>query len=239
MTDEPRLTAPARPAPGRSRGRRWRRWILITVVALVALLFAGVWAYSHLPAPAPLALPPTAATTPVGELDGTWVVATGSEAGFRIEQTIFGMTSDIVGRTGTVSGTVVIAGNQVSSATFDVDLTTVTADGKMAPQFAISLDTPNTPHATISIAQPVPLSAAFGAGETMTATVTAQLQLRGTTHPVTLTMSGRRDGSALQVAGSVPVSFEDWGIPDPTGYGWLASVADHAVAEFYLVLDHG
>ncbi len=70
----------------------------------------------------------------------------------------------------------------------------------------------------------------------MTATVAAQLELRGTSHPVTVTMSARRDGSALLVAGSVPVSFVDWGIPDPTGYGWLASVTDHASAEFLLVL---
>lgn len=237
MTNEARLETPAPLAPRRSRGRRWRRWILATLALLVALSFAGVWAYSSLPTPAPLALPVAASSAPVGELDGTWGVGPGSEAGFRIQQTILGMNSDVVGRTSAVSGTVVITDGRVSSATFDVDLTSVEANGKTPPQFAISLDTPSFPTATVTLGQAVPLSAGFGSGETMTLTVTAQLDLRGISHPVTLTISGRRDGSALQVAGSIPVALSSWGIPDPTGYGWFASVADHAAAEFYLVFN--
>ncbi len=49
-------------------------------------------------------------------------------------------------------------------------------------------------------------------------------------------ISARRDGSALQVAGSIPVTLSDWGIKAPAGYGFLGSLADHGVAEFLLVL---
>ena len=237
MTHAAGPKTPAQPAQARSRDGRWPRRILAGLAVLVALVFMGVWAYSSLPTPAPLALPVAASSAPVGQLGGTWEVSSGSAAAFRIEQTILGLTSDIVGRTSAVSGTVVIADSQVSGATFEVDLTAVNVDGKTPPQFAISLDTKNHPKATIKLAQPVPLDAAFASGEIMTATVPALLELRGSSHSVTITISGRRDGSALQLAGSIPVTFSDWGIPDPTGYGWLASVADHASAEFSVVLD--
>lgn len=237
MTDPIEHRTSGEAAPMRPRGRRWRRWILATFAALVVIVFVSVFAYSSLPAPAPLALPVAAASAPVGELDGTWVAAAGSEAGFRIQQTILGMNSDIVGRTNDVRGSVVISGGQVSSATFEVDLTSIESNGKVPPQLGISLETSRFPTATIALGQPVPLSADFGSGAPMTATVTAMLGLRGTSHPVTLTVAARRDGSQLELAGSIPVAFSAWSIPDPTGYGWLGSVADHATAEFLVVLD--
>ncbi|MDA8237277.1 MAG: hypothetical protein M0T75_05210 [Chloroflexi bacterium] len=48
--------------------------------------------------------------------------------------------------------------------------------------------------------------------------------------------AGRRDGSALDIVGSIPVVFSDWGIEEPRGYGVLA---DRGVAEFRLVLRRG
>jgi hypothetical protein len=54
--------------------------------------------------------------------------------------------------------------------------------------------------------------------------------------PVTVTISCRRDGSALQGAGSIPVAFPGWGIKGPTGFGPFGSLADHGIAEFRLVL---
>ena len=53
---------------------------------------------------------------------------------------------------------------------------------------------------------------------------------------MTVTISGRRNGSALQVAGSIPIAFSDWGITGPKGYGFFGSLANHGVAEFLLVL---
>jgi hypothetical protein len=47
------------------------------------------------------------------------------------------------------------------------------------------------------------------------------------------------DGTALQVAGSIPVTFSTWDITGPSGYGFLASLANHGVAEFLLILHRG
>ena len=54
----------------------------------------------------------------------------------------------------------------------------------------------------------------------------------GVTRLATATVSARRDGSALQVAGSIPVTFSAWGIKDPAGYGFFGSLANHGTAEF-------
>jgi polyisoprenoid-binding protein YceI len=83
----------------------------------------------------------------------------------------------------------------------------------------------------------VTLGPAFTSGATTTATATGQLTMRGASHLVTLTFSGRRDSSVLQVAGSIPVTFSDWGIKDPKGHGFFGSLASHGAAEFLLTLD--
>lgn len=69
------------------------------------------------------------------------------------------------------------------------------------------------------------LSSAFASGATIITTVTGHLAMHGTSRVVTFTISGRRDGSALQVAGSIPVALSGWGIRGPAGYGFPASLA--------------
>jgi polyisoprenoid-binding protein YceI len=189
------------------------------------------------PTPPPLALPQGAAGAPVSPVDGTWDVAAGSAAGFRVQETALGISNDAVGSTNAVTGTIVISGDRVTRATFRVALTAIRLGGKAVPQFAKSLDTQDQPSATFTLAQPVALSSAFTSGAAIRATATGHLAMHGTSHLVTFAISGRRDGSALQVAGSIPIAFSDWGIKGPTGYGLFASLASHGLAEFLLVLN--
>lgn len=220
-----------------ARKRHWLRWILIGIVGLVVLLLGSVVLYVKLaPVLAPLALPSAPAGIPTGPIEGTWTVGAVSEAGFRIQQTVLFASSDVVERTTAVHGTLTVTGNEITAATFRVDLTAITNNGKTTPQLTTSLDTANHPEATIALTRPVPLEPAFFSGSTVTATVTGELTLRGVAHPVTFTVTARRDGTALQATGTIPVEFADWGIPSPTGYGSLGSLADHGVAEFLLNL---
>jgi hypothetical protein len=62
--------------------------------------------------------------------------------------------------------------------------------------------------------------------------------MHGTAKPVTVTIRARRDGTAMQLAGSIPVAFPEWAIRGPGGYGFLGSLADQGIAEFLLVLHH-
>jgi polyisoprenoid-binding protein YceI len=224
------------PAPAAPRRHRWLRWTLGSIAAFVALLLAAVAVAVKLqPTPAPLALPPAAAI-PSRPVDGTYQVASGSVAGFRIQQTVLLLTSEVVGRTTDVTGTVTVVGGRATAANVRVNLLALTSGrNKPAPQFGISLDTKQYPVATVGLAQPVPLDAALS-GNAATVTATGTLTLHGVTRTVTVPLALRGDGANLDIAGQVPVAFKDYGLASPAGYGPLGSLADHGVAEFLLIL---
>ena len=217
--------------------RHWRRWILGGVVAVVVLGVAATGAVVELtPGPAPLALPKNAAA-PSGPLDGTWRVTAGSVAGFRVRETIIGFSNDVTGRTGSVAGTAVVTGDEISSAAFQVSLGAITVNGKThQPQLVKSLGVTAHPIATVTLTRPVPLPGAFSAGATVTRTAAATLTLNGTARPVTVTLSARRDGTAIEAAGSLPVAFSAFRISGPGGLGFLGSLASNGTAEFLLIL---
>lgn len=219
------------------RKRRWWRWILGGGVGLMALvlLAAGLVIKFQRSLP-PLALPAGAAGAPAGPLGGTWIVAPGSKAGFRVQEHAVGFSNAVVGRTDGVTGTLVISGDRVTRAAFRIDLTTVGVNGKTQPQFARSLGTHADPVATVTLLRPVTLGPAFAGGSVVTVTVPGRLAMHQASRTVTITLSGRRDGTTLQAAGSIPVAFSRWGIQGPAGLGVLGALANHGVAEFLLVL---
>jgi polyisoprenoid-binding protein YceI len=219
------------------RRRHWLRWALGSVLTLIVLAVAASGVVVKLtPGPAPLALPGGVAAAPSGQLDGTWRVATGSVVGFRVRETVIGFSNDVTGRTSHVTGTAVLAGAQVSSATFQVNLGTITVDGKTRqPQLVQSLDVTAHPVATVTLTRPVPLPPAFSTGATVTSAA-ASLTLNGITRPTTVTLSARRDGAVVEAAGSLPVAFADFSITGPRGYGVFESLASDGTAEFLLIL---
>jgi polyisoprenoid-binding protein YceI len=238
MTSQAEPGTPARNAPVSSpRKRHWWRWVLASAAALVAVAVAAVALFiTSQPVPPPLALPTARADTPTGPLGGTWAAGPGSVAGFRVRETALGFSSDVVGRTHAVTGTMAISGEQATQARFRIGLATVTVNGKTQPQFAASLDTRAYPVASFTLTRPVTLAPGFASGATTTTAATGQLTMRGNSHRVTVTISFRRDGPELQAAGSFPVAFSGWGIKEPGGFGPFGSLADHGIAEFRLVL---
>ncbi len=220
------------------RRRHWLRWVLGGVLTLIVLIVvAAVVVIKLQPSQPPLALPTGAAAAPAGQLDGTWQVAPGSLAGFRVRESFLGVGNDVTGRTGDVTGTAVVRSGQVTRATFQVSLAAITVNGKTRqPQLIQSLEVAAHPVATVSLAGPVALPAAFSSGDTITRTAPATFTLNGITRPVTVTLSARRDGTTIEAAGSLPVTFADFSIKGPSGYGAFGSLADNGTAEFLLIL---
>jgi polyisoprenoid-binding protein YceI len=221
---------------GGSTARRWWTWTITVAGSLTAALgVASVWFVISPAAPAPLTLP-VATAAPAGPLDGTWTVAPGSVAGFRVRVSAFGIGNDVVGRTPAVSGTISVARDWVIAARLRVALTGLRVAGKAQPQLAQSLRTGRYPTAVFSLTEVAAMGPEFAAGRAVARQVHGFLTIDGTSCGVTATITARRSGPALEVAGTIPVDFAYWGIQAPPGAGILGSLADSGTAEFRLVL---
>jgi polyisoprenoid-binding protein YceI len=220
-----------------ARKRHWWRWS--AAIAATILVLGGVGVFVALkvfigPTPAPLALSPLSATgagTSSFSIDGTWTVGSGSLAGYRVGEDLLWQRGSVVGRTGAVTGTVVIAYTEVSSASFRVDLTTVKANGKTQPQLAGILGTTIYPDATFTLTTPIVTNPEPTINKTFTANATGSLAMHGVTRSVTFELTARYSGSVLEEAGSIPVVFSNWNIKGP---GW--PLQSHGVVEFVLVM---
>ena len=226
--------------------RGWKRWALFGGIAVVVVVVGGPFVYFHFiqgDAPAPLSIdtsPTTVASgapsTAPASLDGTWKVASGSRAGYRVKETVFGQSGTAVGRTSAVTGRLTLAGTQVSAASFSVDMTQVTSakslrDGQFQGRI---MDTAQFPTATFALTKPIALGTIPASGVTITPNATGKLTLHGTTRTITIALDAVQTGNVIQVSASVPITFADYSIDNPSG--GPASVGDSGTLEFLLVL---
>ena len=181
-------------------------------------------------------------TAPVaagGGIDGTWAATTESQLGYRVKEVLFGQSTEGVGRTNAITGALSVAGTTVASGDFTVDMTTLSSDsGNRDNQVqGRIMDTSTYPTATFVLSEPIELGTIPAEGETVTATATGDLTLRGTTQPVTFDVQARLNAGNIEVDGSIPIVFADWGIPNPS-FG-PASTEDNGLLEFLLVFSKG
>jgi len=229
------------------------RVLVFVVLGVAVAVTAGTWGYIHLikdEAPPPLSLDAagsasttvtTAApdTTPAAGgagVDGTYKVASGSQAGYRVKEILFGQRSEAVGRTSDVTGSLTIAGTKVTAASFTADMTTVASDeARRDNQFnGRIMNTSTYPTATFALTDPIALGTVPAEGVQITAKATGKLTLHGVTKAVTFTVQAKRTGSTIAVVGSIPVTFADYGISNPSG--GPAQTEDHGQVEFLLNL---
>jgi polyisoprenoid-binding protein YceI len=232
-----------------SMRRRWKLWTLAVAATVVVLVVGVPYVYIHFiegPAPAPLhlsALPTTTtgtgtSTAATVAVDGTWKVTTGSQAGYRIKETLFGQSNTAVGRTTAVTGTITINGTTVGAGSFSVDLTKVSSDQSQRDnQFqGRIMNTATNPKATFTLTQPIALATLPADGVEITKQATGDLTMHGTTRSVTFPVTARRSGTTIQVSGSIPITFADWNISNPSG--GPATTEDHGTLEFLLTFTH-
>jgi polyisoprenoid-binding protein YceI len=216
------------------------KWLIISAVAGVVILAGLVLAVIAIapkalagPTADPLQLPPanTAATSAsAGAPDGTWVVGSGSVAGFRVEESFLSQHGTLVGRTSAVTGSLVVAHGAIIAGSFQADLSQLTLGGKPNPNFLKMMDTQQYPNATLALTAPIAWAHTPATGETAAGNATGALTLRGITQPVTYAFTGRYDGSGLQATGTTPVLASAWGIESPFG------LHDNDVIEFLVFL---
>ena len=236
----------------RDRTRHWRRWLVIGVVAMAVALVGGPYVFIHFvegTAPAPLTLSTPSPTSGAGQANssgqasvaagGTWTVGRDSVVGYRIDEVLFGQSHTAVGRTSSITGSITIDGTRVTDGRFTVDMATVTSDeSRRDAQFnGRIIETGTYPTATFTLTKPIDLGSRPARGVRRTFRATGNLTLHGVTKTVTLELTGQYTGSVVQVAGSIPITFADWSIPNPS-FGPVTT-EDHGVLEFVLNLVSG
>jgi polyisoprenoid-binding protein YceI len=233
--------------------RRPRTWFIAIPVLIVIGLVAGPFIYINFiqeDPPERLGFTDTTAATDTGTSDGEdttagsdaeafqgeWTTTDGTEAGYRVGEVLFGQDAEAVGRTSDVTGKITIDGTTLTAADFEVDLTAVASDeDRRDNQFqGRIMDTDSFPTATFVLTEPIDIGKVPADLEEVTVSATGDLTLRGATQSVTFDLSARINGDAIEVNGSIPITFADYGIPDAT-FG-PATVQDHGEIEFLLIL---
>jgi polyisoprenoid-binding protein YceI len=231
--------------------RRWR-WLAAGGAVVVLLAVVAPYVYIHFvegqaPRPfvvaaSPSSTQPTGTTGSTGSASGTvsgdWKVTGGSQAGYRVNEVLFGQKSEAVGRTSRVTGQMAIQGTKVTSASFSVDLTTVQSDRTQRDaQFQQRImQTATYPTATFTLSSPIELPSIPAEGANLSVKASGRLALHGTTRTVTVNLTAQRSGDTIRVSGQIPVTFADWNIPNPS-FGPV-STDDHGQIEFLLVFSH-
>lgn len=227
------------------------KWILALPLAALLLALGGTWAYINViqdDAPARLTLegavtdsvPSTTATTAAAgaitevpvTFDGTWLASTGSQAGYRVKEVLFGQSVEAVGRTSNVDGAITISDTTVETAAISIDLASVTSDeSRRDSQFrGRIMNVTQYPTATFTLSSPIDLGTLPADGTTVTVPATGDLSLHGTKKSVTVNLTAKRSGGTISVTGTIPVVFSDYGIGSPS-FG-PASVEDRGEIEF-------
>jgi polyisoprenoid-binding protein YceI len=235
--------------------RRNRRWIVGAVVAVLLVTVVGPFVYIHLiegDPPERLSLDdvPAATSSTSGDasttstvggaastagIDGSWRVASGSQAGYRVKEVLFGQDATAVGRTSDVTGTLTASGTQITAAEVTVDMTTVSSDRSQRDgQFrGRIMSTDRGPTATFRLTEPISLEHLPAEGETVSATATGELTLRGVANPQSFEVTAKLQDGQIVVNGTIPVDFDDYDIPDASG--GPASVGRSGEVELLLV----
>jgi polyisoprenoid-binding protein YceI len=256
MTDEIRKGQMTSRDSARSRRGPLGLVIVAALVAAVAVGAYGVW-YLFLQGPGPAAvadatLPPVPSTaasssSPVasGDVSGTWKVDTsigsfsdfsGSFVGYRVQEQLATLGANTaVGRTPNVSGTMTIDGTRVTAATITADLTTLQSDdqrrdGQLGRQ---GIQTNQFPNATFTLTSPIDLGSVPKDGQEITVTAKGQLELHGVKKDVEVALKARLSGSVIQVSGSLPIVWTDYGIQKPQSFIVL-TIADQGTMELQL-----
>jgi polyisoprenoid-binding protein YceI len=233
----------ARTTPG-----RWKRWLIVGVAATALVGVGGPYVYINYiqddpPAALSLDSPPAApeSTSDSGSgkqaregVEGSWRVGSGSQAGYRVDEVLFGQNVTAVGRTEEVTGELEIEGTRAVSGSFTVDLASVRSDSdRRDGQFrGRIMNTERYPNAVFELTEPVDFGSVPDVNEQVTGEATGDLTIHGQTNSATFDLNAQRTADGFRVNGSIPVTFADYGIDAPN-FGGI-TVEDEGAVEFLL-----
>jgi polyisoprenoid-binding protein YceI len=209
------------------------RLIVIGLAGVIVVALAAGFAVLKLTggdAPPPPSLEGSPAAG--GGTSGRLRPASGSFVGYRVNEEYLGVgVRTAVGRTGAVTGTVTVDGQRVRAAELRADMTKVRSDQSRRDDTLRyrGIETDRYPTARFTLSGPFALSIS-------PRRTAGTLLLHGRSAPIAVNVRGQRlAGGRLELVGSAPIRFADFGIEPPSVAG-LVTVRDHGVLEFRLVL---
>ena len=232
--------------------RHWLRWIIGGVVFIVVLAVGGPYVFIHFiegKAPAPLSLKSSTSAGPSSSgggratsavpVAGTWTITGGSEVGYRVKEVLAGQSQTAVGRTKSVTGHLTISGTSVTAGTFTVQMSTIKSnESQRDVQFdGRIMDVASYPAGTFALTSPISLSPLPAEGAIKTYSATGNLTLHGRTRSVTFPLTAERTSTGIKISGSIPVTFANWDIPNPSFSGFVTT-QNHGLLEFLLAFQH-
>jgi polyisoprenoid-binding protein YceI len=178
-----------------------------------------------------------------GSLSGSWTIAPGSRAGYRVREKLAFLPamSDAVGRTSQITGRATVSasasGVTISAASFRVAVNTLRSNESMRDQHiqTIGLQSATYPTATFVLSKALEFGSAALSGRVVRSAVTGRLEIHGTTRRVTIPVQMRFENSAILAVGSLTFAWGLFNMSAPS-VGGFVSVTSHATMEFDLRL---
>jgi polyisoprenoid-binding protein YceI len=188
----------------------------------------------------PSATKPSTSTT---TLSGTWQVARGSQAGYRVREKLgfLPAQSDAVGRTSQITGSATLSESNgtvtIQVASFEVAVNTLKSDRSMRDEkiHEIGLESDRYPTATFTLSTPLAVPASALTGKVVHASVTGAFDIHGVTKTETLPAELALSGSTLAAVGSLTFPWSEFGMTAPS-IGGFVNVTGNATMEFDLRL---
>jgi polyisoprenoid-binding protein YceI len=215
---------------------------VVIVIAAFALAYFTVFS-SDSPSRLTLQTKGSTAATPSGDLAGTWTVADGSVAGYRVREKLAQLPapSDAVGRTTVVTGQATIEDRsgayRATNANFTVDLSQLKSDRAQRDNRirSMGLETGKYPQATFAAAGPIGIPADAVNGKAVTVQADGDLTLHGVTKKVSIPLQVQRDGAQIKIVGSYQFHWSDFNMSAPSVQPFV-SVTGDPLLEFELHL---
>jgi polyisoprenoid-binding protein YceI len=179
--------------------------------------------------------------TSVSTLAGTWKIAAGSLAGYRVREKLAFLPaqSDAVGRTSQIKGSATFtesAGNvTISAASFEIAVNTLKSDRSMRDEKIreIGLESNRYPTSTFVLSKPVTVAASSIDGKVDRVPVTGVIEIHGTSKTETLPVEMTESGSTFEAVGSLTFPWSEFGMTAPS-VGGFVNVTGKATLEFDL-----
>jgi polyisoprenoid-binding protein YceI len=169
-------------------------------------------------------------------ISGTWNATGDSVIGYRVKEILDGQSIEAAGRTNAITGTLVIEDTTAKSVALTVDVTKLESDKAQRDKQVQTriLDTQKFPTAKLVLKAPIAFGKLPADKEIVSLDTKLSLTIKAATRDLDVPLKARRVGATLEITGSIPIRWADWGIESPSLPPFVTT-DDNGILEFLVV----